>query len=153
MQRGVAFVIARVDVRAQLLDQVLHRREHAARRVAMGVGGEAFAVADAGGGQQRRHAGTAGRDRRQPETSRDLRGVSASPVAGRPGGLIVGIVGSAPYDDQQLHRVDVGAVGGAPERRGADFVDARLVEVVARVPDLLVRRAVRIRARRRAAAS
>ena len=33
--------------------------------------------------------------------------------------------------DEQLHRVDVARVGGAPERRGADLVHARQVEAVA----------------------
>ena len=94
VQRGVAFVIDGVDVGAELLDQILDRRQHAGRRVAMRVGGEAFAVADAGRGMQRRHAGppigTGGR----PEMSCTWR--VPSPVNGRPAGFIVGMFGSAP---------------------------------------------------------
>ena len=54
---------------------------------------------------------------------------------------IVRMFGIGAVLQQQLHRVDVGGVGGAPERRRAALVDARLIEVVLRVPDLAVRRA------------
>ena len=73
VQRRVAVVIARVDVGVQFLDEVFHRRQHAARRVAVRVAGEAFAVA--------RHpmprAAASCRDRRPgpaaaPETSCDV---------------------------------------------------------------------------------
>ena len=48
--------------------------------------------------------------------------------------------------DEQPHRVDVGGVRRAPERRRARLVDVRLIEVVARVPDLPVDPRVRVRA-------
>ena len=48
--------------------------------------------------------------------------------------------------DQQPHRLDVARIGGAPERRRADFVDAQHVEVVRAVPDLALQPRVRIRA-------
>ena len=92
-----ALVIARVHVRAQFLDQVPDRREHAAGRMTMRVAGEAFAIADAGGREQRRTRGTAVGIGGKPETSRVSRRPT-SPTSGRSGGLIVGIAGSAPYD-------------------------------------------------------
>ena len=65
VNRGVAFVLARVDVDVELFDEILDRGEHAARRELVVVGGEAFAVALTGGRQQRRDARTADRDRRR----------------------------------------------------------------------------------------
>ena len=52
--------------------------------------------------------------------------------------------GSAPCSIEQRHGRHVAGKRGAPERRGADFVDAGEVEVVFRVPDLLGEAQVRI---------
>src|SRR5256885_5584791 len=57
VQRRVAVGVARVDVGVQLLDEILHRGEHAGRRKAVRIGGEALAVAGARGGEQRRGGG------------------------------------------------------------------------------------------------
>src|SRR3954467_14910094 len=57
VDRGVAVVVLGVDVQADFFDEELHRRQHAGRRMMMVVGGEAFPVALAGGGEQRRDRG------------------------------------------------------------------------------------------------
>ena len=133
MERRVAVVVARVDVGAELLDEILHRRQPAVGRVAMRVAGEAFAVLDAGRGVEREGAGTAGRNRRRRvpllvggrrrrRRDRRRRRVAALRRRAGParGGAIVGMFGSAPCVDEQPHRVDVGRVGRAPERGRAE---------------------------------
>src|SRR6185503_19630613 len=67
VERGVAVVVAGVDVGAELFDQVLDRGEPRVRSVAMGVAGEPLAVLDAGGGVNRRRAGPAVGHRRRLE--------------------------------------------------------------------------------------
>ena len=47
VDRGVAFMVADVDVDVQLFDQILHGGEHPRRRITVMIGGEPFAVADA----------------------------------------------------------------------------------------------------------
>ena len=48
--------------------------------------------------------------------------------------------------DEELHRVDIAGVRGAPERRRARFLHAEQIEVVLRVPYLPAHSRVRIRA-------
>src|SRR5881628_2346755 len=79
MQGGVALVIPGVHVCAQFFDQKLDGGEHAPWREPMRVGGEPFAVPDAGGGEQWWNPRAAGRKRRQ--TRRVLRIVAAARAA------------------------------------------------------------------------
>ena len=141
VQGVVAVVVADVDVDPHLFDQVPDRRQPAVRHVAVGVGFEALAVADARGGVERPDAGPAGHGGRQPG---GIRGVAFAPPSrlGRPRRD----VRVRAVRRQQPHRGDVGGVRGAPERRGA--VDAlRAAVVVRHVPEVLREPDVRIRPR------
>src|SRR5262249_28488836 len=95
MQGGIAFVIVRVHVGVQLLDEILDGREHAARREAMRVRGKPFAVADAGRRLQRRHARTTDRNGRQ---SRYVLHFAVDVARARTADRLVRMFGSAPYD-------------------------------------------------------
>ena len=140
----VAVGVGGVDVGVEHLDQVFHGGEHAGRRVAVRVGGEALGVALAGRGEDRRDARSADRHRRQAGDVGHL-----ALAVGRPRPVSRSHrrdVGIGAASDEQLHRVDVARVGGAPERRRAGFVRAEQVEVVLRVPELLLQPGVRVRA-------
>ena len=123
MQRRVALVVPGVDVDVQLLDEVFRRRQHAAGREAVVVRRKAFAVALARRGEQRRHSRTAKRDRRQPGNilHRTFTGIAGPRTAGPLARRQVRI-GAA--RDEELHRIDVGGIGRAPERRRPDLVNA-----------------------------
>jgi hypothetical protein len=119
MDCGVAVVIDRVHVGAQLLDEVLHRGEHAGRRKPMGVAGESLSVTDAGCGKKRRNAGTADWHWRQAGVIfRFVR--AACPALPEPvvlGRLHRGNLRIRAVGGEQLHGLDVACVRGAPERR------------------------------------
>ena len=122
MERGIALVIRGIDVGVQVLEEVFHGGHHARRRKAMRVRRETFTIAGAGRGHERRHTGSAdrhGRSRRHVfDVALDVGGARASRALHRRD-VRIGAVGG-----QQFHRVDVARVRGAPERRGADLVNA-----------------------------
>ena len=143
MERGVALVIEGVHVGVHLLDEIFDRRQHTRRRIAVMVRRKTFAVALAGRRQERGDRGrTHGNGRHAGHVLSLARRVACAHAARRPNRPDVRI--GAPLHEQ-LHGVDVRGVGGAPEGRRPGFVDARLVEVVLRVPDFLGQPGVGIR--------
>ena len=134
-------MVAGVDVDAHLFHQIPDGRQPAVGHVPVGVRFEAFAVADARRRVQRPDAGAARLGRRQPR--RVGRGVGGGlDGAARPG-RPRGHVRIRAVRPEQLHRLDVGRIGGAPEgRRPVDTLRAAVV--VRHVPQVLLEPRVRV---------